>query len=495
VTRREIFFIAGITLLGAALRLFQLGAQSLWLDELFSVFVSRRDWGDIIAGTTQDTMPPLYYFILHLALQFGSDEVAARFVSFLFGVTVLALFYALARQLFDARVAWIAGSILAINPLAIFYSQEARMYTQLVFFVCAALIFFNAAWRNNSARNWGVFGLMMTLAFYTHSLAFLNLLALDVFALTQIRQLCQRWRALVLAHVVILVLYSPWLLVSIQQASRVQTGFWVGLPSPAAIITTTYLFLFSDALPSNALPLALFIALAVIALGVLASVRTIRIRGKDAASMIFAWCVFLVPLIALYLLSFLRSIYVERAILPASLGLYLVLAWMMARVQPRALNLGLGIALIALMLLALPIYYFDPASHKPPMRDAANALARQFQNGDAIVHTSDSSALAFMYYQPNLPNAFMAGDPDYVSETTRGQSGRIAGLVPKDYHEIVAHSPRVWLVVALDHNVEYQTARVAEFDARWKRADSGSVGGIWLYSYVLESNLNHSIGK
>lgn len=71
-----------------------------------------------------------------------------------------------------------------------------------------------------------------------------------------------------------------------------------------------------------------------------------------------------------------------------------------------------------------------------------------------MVHTSDSSALAFKYYAPQLPNEFLAGDPDYVNETTRGRSGRIAGLVPREISEIISAHSRVWLVVALDHNEE-----------------------------------------
>jgi hypothetical protein len=38
--RKELALVGGITLLGAALRLYQIGAQSLWLDELFSILVA-----------------------------------------------------------------------------------------------------------------------------------------------------------------------------------------------------------------------------------------------------------------------------------------------------------------------------------------------------------------------------------------------------------------------------------------------------------------------
>jgi hypothetical protein len=83
-----------------------------------------------------------------------------------------------------------------------------------------------------------------------------------------------------------------------------------------------------------------------------------------------------------------------------------------------------------------------------------------------------------MYYAPQLPNEFLAGDPDYATETTRGRSGRVAGLAPVAAEAITAHHARVWLVVALDHNIEYQKGRVVEFDRALTRQKQETIGGI-----------------
>ncbi|MCX7841039.1 MAG: glycosyltransferase family 39 protein, partial [Anaerolineae bacterium] len=198
----EKIWLVTLTFVGASVRVFNLGAQSLWLDELFSVFVAQRNLDAIVASTAQDTMPPLYYLLLHYALQFGNDEIAARAVSCLFSIVTIPLFYTFARQLFDARVAILATLALALNPFHVLFAQEARMYALLAFFTLASFVFFIRAWRENRTRDWWLFALMQTLAFYTHSLALLNLLALDVFALTQCAQLRMRWRALLVAHLI-----------------------------------------------------------------------------------------------------------------------------------------------------------------------------------------------------------------------------------------------------------------------------------------------------
>jgi len=513
--RNEIAWLAALTALGAALRVFHLGTQSLWLDELFSIAIARRDWNAVIYSTAQgDTNPPLFNLLLYGVLQFGADEIAARAVSCLFSIVTIPLFYALARQLFDARVAILATLALALNPFHILFAQEARMYSLLAFLALASFLFFLRVWKTNQPRDWLLFALMQTLAFYTHSLAFLNLLALDLFALMQRTTLRARWRALGVAHLGVAILFAPWVIVLLQQIARVQTGFWGVPPSPLVLVTTPYLMLFSNTAPILFVPLGLFAALALgalatlaarrassseallfalcvavvplglfaaLALGALATLAARRASSSEA--LLFALCVAVVPLVTLFMISLARPMFVERTLIASSFGWYVLIAWAVMNVPPRALNRGLGAVCLVVMLAALANYFFNPAMQKPPFRDAARALVAQFQAGDVVAHTSDSSALAFRYYAPQLPNEFLAGDPDYTNETTRGRSGRIAGLVPREMSEILAERSRVWLIVALDHNEAYQRAQVQAFDARYRRAQLIEVGKIALVLY------------
>ncbi len=500
-----------LTTLAALVRAFQLGAQSLWLDELYSVAIAQREWAEIIAGTIAgDTNPPLFHLLLHLALQFGVDENAARAVSLVFSVATVPFFYLLARELFDRRVALLATLLLALNPFHLLFAQEARMYALLGFFVVAAQYFFVRAWRGGAARAWMLFAAAMTLAFYAHSLAFLNLLALDAFVFWQnvagrlrppraengrerpaLRAPSPQrgegggegwsFRALVFAHLAIALAFAPWLGAFIQQATRVQSSFWSGAPSPLAFFTTPFLFLFSNTMPIVLVPLALFAGIALIAFSLLAIFRAAHLDSELALDLpLFA---FALPLFALYFLSFFRPIFVERALLPASFGLYLVLAWGIMNANPRRLVVALGALVFFLQIISMTNYQLLPDVQKPPFRSAARAVAAQFRAGDVVAHTSDSSALAFAFYAPHVPNYFLAGDPDYAAPTIRASETRAAGIREKDFTAITRDAARVWLVVALDHNVEYQKARVAEFDARFRRARAEAIGGIDILLY------------
>ncbi len=471
----------------AGLRVLHLGAQSLWLDELFSVFIARREWAQVIAGTIDgDTNPPLFNLLLHVALQFGGDETAARAVSVFCGVASIAVCYAFTSDLFDARVALMATLLYVLNPLHIFYAQEARMYALLTLCTLGALLCFWRALQRNRARDWLLFALLMTLAFYTHSLAALNLLALDLFALTQRSTLRQRWRALVAAHALMLIVFLPWLPLLAQQATRVQAGFWAGAPSPLVLLTTPYVFLLGASVPALLVPLALFIALTLLAFVMLGAARAIQQR-EWRAPVQFALSVFLVPLLALYAVSLVRPLFVERVLLPASMGLYALIAWAMLYARERVILRALTVGVLLIGVVTLANDYFNPDAQKPPMREATAELLDQFQPGDAVAHTSDSSALAFMYYAPQLPNTFLAGDSDYTQGTTRGRSGLVAGLSLQTIEQSIQGHTRLWLVVALDHNEVYQQARVAEFDKRWKRMETINSNNIILILYQLVS--------
>jgi hypothetical protein len=117
-------------LLAFALRLFRLGAASLWYDEAVSVFLARQDLATLTAHTAGDIHPPFYYYLLHFWLQAaGSSELAASFLSLFFGLLLVAMAYTLGRRLFSSAVGLLAALLVALSPFNLWYSQEVRMYT------------------------------------------------------------------------------------------------------------------------------------------------------------------------------------------------------------------------------------------------------------------------------------------------------------------------------------------------------------------------------
>ena len=472
--------------LGFGLRAYRLGHQSLWLDELFSVIVARRPWAEVLAGTIQgDTNPPLFNLLLHLTLSLGGGDAWIRALSLFFSTATLPLMYVLSRDLFDRRTARVTLGLLAVSPFHVLFAQEARMYAQLGFFCALAMLAFHRAWRSDARPAWLTFALAMTAAFYTHSLAFLNLLAVDGFALLEWRQLRRRWGNLGLAHLGLAVLFAPWLRLMVSQAQRVQGGFWAGRPSPLEMLTGGCLFFCGATLPVKAVPAALFIWLTLCAFGGLAAWHHLRAGSRHAAGLSFSLLAACVPVLTLYGLSLLRPIFVPRTLLPASLGAYLFLGWTLAYARPRRLMASFGVLLLGLMAISLGHDYFDPTVQKPALRQTAQVAAALVAPDEPVLHTSDASALAFMVYAPQLDNHYLAGDPDYSHETTRRRSGLVCGLQPQPPATAIGDHATFWVVVALEHNVTYQQAQVAQLQSQYRQLERRDVQGISLLHYTL----------
>jgi hypothetical protein len=170
-----------------ALRVWQLGAQSLWYDEAVSLFIAQQSIPDLLAHTAGDIHPPLYYVLLHYWLAWaGTSEFTAAYFSLFFGVLLVALSFRLARDAFGTPVGVLTAFLLSVSSFNLWYAQEVRMYTLVAcLVVCSCylllrLLSFSSArtapptrrerWRWFGARI-GVaclYALVVALGLYTH---------------------------------------------------------------------------------------------------------------------------------------------------------------------------------------------------------------------------------------------------------------------------------------------------------------------------------------
>lgn len=115
--------ISLILLVATALYLYQLGTESLWNEELYSVHDAKGiPHTNIIAR-------PVYYVVLRLWMTFGGSDVWLRALSALFGLGCIFLIYRLGRHVAGETTGLIAAFLLALSPLFINFAQMVRMYT------------------------------------------------------------------------------------------------------------------------------------------------------------------------------------------------------------------------------------------------------------------------------------------------------------------------------------------------------------------------------
>jgi mannosyltransferase len=151
-----------ITVLAAALRFWGLGTQSLWYDEWLTTEAVSGGPGHLLDHVTyREGMPPPFFVLSWAWVRiFGEGELALRALPALFGVATVPVVYAIGRQLGRGPgVARLAALLVAVNPMLVWYSQEARPYSLLALVGAVTVLLYLRADRTRRTGDlawWGV---------------------------------------------------------------------------------------------------------------------------------------------------------------------------------------------------------------------------------------------------------------------------------------------------------------------------------------------------
>ncbi|HET8565333.1 MAG TPA: glycosyltransferase family 39 protein [Solirubrobacterales bacterium] len=181
---RTFWLVAGLTALGAVIRFATLGLQSYHHDEVVTASrVLRVGFGHAMdAVGFSESAPPLYYALAWVWTQItGTGPWGLRSLSALAGVLTIPVAYLIGRELRGRRTGVLAAALVAVNPMLLWYSQEARAYALLSLFCALSLYYCARALRDDGRAGgrrdlvlWGVFS---GLALATHYFAVFPLAA------------------------------------------------------------------------------------------------------------------------------------------------------------------------------------------------------------------------------------------------------------------------------------------------------------------------------
>jgi Dolichyl-phosphate-mannose-protein mannosyltransferase len=156
LARHERFWLVGILLVALALRVWDLGARSLWYDEACEYWVAVAPAWELahFVGLGSGD-PPLYAFLLHLWMTLGTHEAWLRALSVLMSLAGVAGLMVLGRRLAGPSAAIAAGLLAAVNPPDIRYAQEVGQYALMLGTVAWSLVALHGLW-NEGGRKWVV---------------------------------------------------------------------------------------------------------------------------------------------------------------------------------------------------------------------------------------------------------------------------------------------------------------------------------------------------
>lgn len=383
----DLFWGGMLLALALSLRLFLLGDKSLWLDEAVSLRLSAIDLPEILANGS-DPHPPLYYLLLHFWLVWGRTELVLRLPSAIVGALSVPLLYKAGKDLLGERVGVIAAFLLAVAPLHIWYSQEARMYSMVTFWGIASVFFLIRAVIRGGSLYWIGYMVALLAGLYT-DYSMLMLVALEAISLLALSRRFYltpaRWWAWLGTQVVLVVGFLPWwprLIETVRNAA----GFH-------ALIRLRFLRSDLVAETSNGEAVRWLIGgIALVALAAALTAIWIR-RGPRSSISVALWT--LLPYSLLTALSGLsQGNSIKRLLVILIPYVFLAVAQGMDRLKGyRSLAIVSG---LALALFFTGTNYF--VVQKENWRDAATVVQEMEQPGDVVLMHPSYASIPFQYY-------------------------------------------------------------------------------------------------
>lgn len=403
---KYIYLIAFIIVSGIFLRVFLLAQESLWLDEVSSVRISKNEIDKVFSVVSQnDVHPPFYYSLLHYWMKiFGHTEAAVRSLSVVFSVFSIFLFYRFLSALFSREEGLWGSFLLSISVFHVYYAQEARSYALFSLLGLASFFFFVKLFRNGRSRGEMIAYVIFTiLFFYTHvySLFYLLLQQL-VFLFYSFLQFDQRKRLGLkewgILQLIIILGISPWLPTLFSHVSEVNEGYWIAKPDFISLVRTFVTFGGSKYL------FLLFILVAGIYLFIHLSKsvffrRRFSILPFSKASL-FLWALLLLPPLFAFVVSLVSTpIYLTRPLILSSFSFFGILAVSLIGIRKHFPNIA---KLLFVSICVVSLYHFIPYYSKPQKeqwREATYFIEEKAQPGDMVIFHAWFCSGPFEYYR------------------------------------------------------------------------------------------------
>jgi mannosyltransferase len=441
-----------ILLISLFLRFYDLGTESLWLDEAVSIEESSLSVQDMAASSNQ---PPLYFLLLrgwiHL---FGASEAAIRSLSAIFGVLAVWLIFLAGKALFSPRVGLTGAFLASIAYFPIYHSQEARAYSLLLFLSLLSYWLFIKIIKTGKKWFYPAYLLTGLLLVYTHFYGLFIIFSQVVFFLVFFKQFkAQRWPFIATIAVIVLSLIPFFWLLKHNISSIVGNGFW--LPRPGFSHIRENFTNFSGTGSTRYVILVLFILLAILGIWAVRQVEVkfsqgkakkqrgnpvwqTRLESPQTITLLLLWlCVpVLIPFIESQVMT---PIYQAKYTIGAFPAFCLLIANGLNNIRWRWVFYAVLVLIVVLSSIGLSTYYrYDV---KEQWREAASLVDSNAQPGDVIVICEGYYRSAFdYYYRGNLREEGILNLED-ARKFISAETGNIADK-----------QGSVWLVVAYNHD-------------------------------------------
>ena len=440
-----------VLLLGAALRLYQLGAESYWVDEVALLELLGKGRAVIVTDFVENGRPPVYVWLAYGWVSLlGTSEAATRFLSALCGIAALPLLYIVGAELFNRRVGLLATLIMALAELQITHAQNFRYYSLMVLLTLVSFLCYYRALRSGRLAYQLAWVVASLLLFYTHYFGVFVFPAQTLHLLTQWRRVRHRWASWLIAEVGLYTAPAIQLVRPLVQRTVVEGGgppgpSWLPAPSAMDMVWTLRHYTLPDSYKETALLATVLLVVGLSAFwlvrgpaGLPASLRGVAddlaglLTRRSASALLMLWL--LCPIVLPFVLSLvIRPMYMTRYTLSAAPAFYLLLACAIVGFR-RLMPVALSVSVLAVLIVpGLYRYYVGP--YYEQWRESAAYVTASAQPGDTVIIAPDGDEESwYWYYRGKAP------------QCAEGERLRTVETVVAALAQCGAQHERVWLL-------------------------------------------------
>lgn len=232
-----------IVLVGAFFRIFKLGFQEPWLDELHTLkeanpALSFQEFHQVIMW--REAIPHFYFLVVRLISELFEHTIfSVRMVSAVCGIVTIIMIFYLGKELYSKKAGYIAALLTSFHPFLIEYSQEGRSYAMLAMFVVIAFYFLVKLLKKETFINAFLLGLFSGFVLHAQPLGIVNIasiyLVLIIFVIVEKNS--KLFKLGLFSGVLAIIIASPVTLIFLKLLGGKGVSTWIPSPTVSHVIS------------------------------------------------------------------------------------------------------------------------------------------------------------------------------------------------------------------------------------------------------------------
>lgn len=468
----RLYAVVIFTLLGCALRLYQINAVSLRGDEAFTMIHWVREplSQTLREIATVDPQPPLAYAVYHVwGILVGTGERTIRFLPALLNLIGVPVLYALGKRVGGVSVGMLCAFLWAINPYQLYHAQDARNYALWGAFSPLALWLALRAIENGRRRDWVLYIAAAGVTVYLYYLELFALFVLTLYVVVTYR----RERRIILKWFAVMVIIGAALSVWIFQ-DRLLFGSGYGGTAggfdPSQLVSWFIpTLMFGETIAGTTAFIIIILS------GLVVSVFLLSQRHSKYA-FLFAM-MGTIPLLLLGIVSLRLNVFVPRYVLLVS-PIYLVLnGVLISRLYQYRRVVGAVVlsSFFVVNVTSLHNYYVTVDYAKAPDWRALGTFLRvNVQPDDLVIQTAADEAYTFYHEEYGVAS-------DYIRLPANPQQP--PNEITQSLLDSAARYDSLWIVATTPPNWSNRGIVEAWLNANMQRVRSDNVNGLRAEQY------------